>query len=203
MKACKKKGRTKILGVTKFCPGYSGQDLESEMKVKRTEKQELISAMNDVFKTSELVVVTLNKGMTVAETTELRNKVREKGAGYRVTKNRLTRLALAGTPCEALLDLMSGPTGIAYANDPAGTAKALMDFAKDNEKFEVLGAVMDGKQLSVDELKMLASLPSLDELRAKILGVIAAPATKIACVVQAPAGQIARVVNAYSSKQGA
>jgi large subunit ribosomal protein L10 len=192
-----------ILWSNKVLSFVKREDLKAEMKVKRTEKQELISTMNDVFKTSELVVVTLNKGMTVAETTELRNKVREKGAGYRVTKNRLTRLALAGTPCEALLDMMSGPTGIAYANDPAGTAKALMDFAKDNEKFEVLGAVMDGKKLTIDELKMLASLPSLDELRAKILGVITAPATKIACVVQAPAGQIARVVNAYSSKQDA
>lgn len=169
--------------------------------MKRSEKQELISLMHDAFKTSELVVVTLNKGLTVADSSTLRNIVRKNGASYRVTKNRLARLALKDTQCEDLTDLMVGPTGLAYSKDPVAAAKAVANFAKDNEeKFEIIGASMNGKKLTIAEIKALASLPSLDELRAKILGALNAPATKIACVVQAPAGQVARVIGAYSKK---
>lgn len=168
--------------------------------MKRTEKEKLVATLTDVFNENELVVVTLNKGLTVAETTELRNKVRENGASYKITKNRLTRLALEGTPCEELASLMTGPTGVAYAKEPVGVSKVLVEFAKGNDKFELVGAVMGGKKLTVDELKVLASLPSLPELQAKILGVLQAPASKIARVLQAPAGQVARVVQAYSAK---
>ncbi len=169
--------------------------------MKREEKQKLIELMNNAFNVSKLVVVTLNKGLTVADFSELRKIIRSNGASYRVTKNRLTRLALKDTQCEGLIDLMVGPTGIAYSKDPVAAAKAVVEFAKKaEEKFEIVGASLDGKNLTIADIKALASLPSMDELRAKILGVLIAPATKLACVVQVPAGQIARVVGAYSNK---
>lgn len=173
---------------------------EAETKVKRQEKQELISSMNDIFKDAELVVVTLNKGMTVGDTESLRKLIRENKAGYRVTKNRLTRLALKDTPCEGIADLMVGPTGLAYSKDPVAAAKAVSTFAKGRENFEIVGAVMGGKKMTPAEVNALATLPSLDQLRAKILGLLNAPATKIAGVLQAPAGQVARVIGAYSNK---
>jgi large subunit ribosomal protein L10 len=160
--------------------------------VKREEKQKLISEMNAVFNSSGLVVVTLNKGLTMPETTELRSKVRADGASYRVTKNRLTKLALAGTPCESISDLMVGATAIAYSTDNLSAAKAVVKMAKDNEKLEVVGGVMDGKKIDVKTIVALANLPSLDELRGKLVGLL-----------QAPGGQIARVCKAYSEKEQA
>ncbi len=157
--------------------------------MKREEKQKLISEMNAVFNSSALVVVALNKGLTMAETTELRNNVRADGASYKVTKNRLTKLALAGTPCESLQDLMVGATAIAYSADNISAAKAVVKMAKASEKFEVVGGVMDGKRIDVKTIQELASLPSLDELRGKLVGLLVAPA-----------GQIARVAKAYSEK---
>ena len=160
--------------------------------MKREEKQQLISELNGVFQKSALVVVTLNKGLTMPETTELRNNIRKDGASYRVTKNRLTKLALVGTPCEGISELMVGPTAIAYSEDPIAAAKAVVKFAKDNDRFEVVGGVMNGEKVSVDTIKSLAALPSLDELRGKLIGLL-----------QAPAGQIARVTKAYSEKEQA
>ncbi len=169
--------------------------------MKREEKGQLISALNEDLKASEIVVVTLNKGLTVAKTTELRSLIRQGGASYRVVKNRLSRLAFKDTSFEGLSDLMKGPTGLAFSADPIAAAKAVAEFAKKNDgKFEILGGCLNGKVMSVEEVKALASLPSLDELRAKILGVINAPATKVACVLQAPASQVARVMGAYASK---
>ncbi len=148
--------------------------------------------MNKEFKEASLVVVTHYLGLTVAEMTELRRKVREAGAKFRVTKNRITRLALAGTPYEGLADLMTGPTALSTSVDPIAAAKAVVQFAKKNEKIVVLGGVMNGQTLSADQVKALGDLPSLDELRGKIVGLL-----------QAPAGQIARVCKAYSEKEQA
>lgn len=160
--------------------------------MKREQKSELLSAMNKEFKEASLVVVTHYLGLTVAEMTELRGKVREAGAKFRVTKNRITRLALAGTPYEGLADLMTGPTAVSTSADPIAAAKAVVQFAKKNEKIVVLGGVMNGQTLSADQVKALGDLPSLDELRGKIVGLL-----------QAPAGQIARVCKAYSEKEQA
>ncbi len=163
-----------------------------DKKVKREEKQELISQMNAVFQKANLAVVTLNKGLTMAEMTELRNNIRKDGASYRVTKNRLTKLALAGTPCEGLTELMVGPTAIAYSEDPIAAARAVVKFAKDHDSLEVIGGVMNGERVSLDKIQTLASLPSLDELRGKLVGLL-----------QAPGAQIARVTKAYSEKEQA
>ncbi len=168
--------------------------------MKREQKTELLSEMNEDFNSSSLVVVTHYIGLTVAEMGDLRGKIREAGAKFRVTKNRITRLALAGTKYEQLADLMKGPTAISYSQDPVAAAKAVVEFAKKNEKLVICGAVMDGKMLNVEQVKALASLPSLDELRGKLVGLLQAPAQRIACVLSAPAGQVARVVGAYADK---
>ena len=158
--------------------------------MKREEKEQLVSELNGVFQKAGLVVVALNKGLTMPETTELRNNIRKDGASYRVTKNRLTKLALAGTPCESIADLMVGPTAIAYSEDSISAAKAVVNMAKKSDKFEVVGGVMNGQKISVETVKELASLPSLDELRGKLVGLLVAPA-----------GAIARVAQAYSEKR--
>lgn len=165
----------------------------------RTEKEELVAEMREVFANNSTVVVAHYSGLTVAQMEELRGKVREAGAGFKVTKNRLTRLALADSKFEGLSDLMTGPTAIAYSEDPVAAAKATMAFAKDNEKLIVLGGAMDENLLDEAGVKALASMPSLDELRGKLVGLLQAPAQKLACVTQAPAGQLARVFGAYGS----
>jgi len=171
--------------------------------VNREEKHELVSDLGGLFGDTGIVVVTQYKGLTVAEVSDLRAKVREAGAGFRVTKNRLTRLALAGTKFESLSDLFTGPTAIAYSNDPVAAAKAAVEFSKKNEKLIIVGASMGAEVLSVESVKTLATLPSLDELRAKIVGIIQTPATRIAAVTAAPAGQLARVFGAYARKDEA
>lgn len=167
----------------------------------RTEKEELVSQMHQVFEDSAIVVVAHYSGLTVAEMGELRTQVRDAGANFKVTKNRLTRLALDGTKFKGLEDLFTGPTAIAYSDDPVAAAKATVNFAKTNEKLVVLGGALGEDILDVNAVKSLATLPSLDEIRGKIVGLLNAPATKIAGVLQAPAGQLARVVDAHS-KQG-
>lgn len=169
----------------------------------REQKQELISQLNGIFSDTSIVVVTHYKGLSVSEMTELRNQARDAGASFRVTKNRITRLALEGTKYVELSELFDGPTAIAYSDDPVAAAKATVDFAKKNKKLEILGAVMNGEKLDTSAVTTLASLPSLDELRAKIISVIQTPATRIAGVTQAPAGQLARVMNAYATKEDA
>ena len=166
----------------------------------RTEKEQLVSELNETFNEAGVLVVAHYKGLTVEEISALRDRVRENGASFRVTKNRLTRLALAGTKFENCAELFTGPTAIAYGEDPVGATKACVQFSKDNDKFSVIGGSIGGDILDNNSLKTLASLPSLDELRAKIISIIQTPATKIAGVVQAPAGQLARVFNAYATK---
>jgi len=170
--------------------------------VNRIEKSELVQSLNALFNEVSLVVVTQYKGLTVAEMTELRGKVREVGAQFKVTKNRLTRLALAETQFEDISDMFTGPTAISTSVDPVAAAKCVVEFAKNNDKLVIVGGSLGSTVLDEAGVKALASMPSLDELRGKIVGLIQAPATKIAGVVQAPAGQLARVVSAYS-KDGA
>ncbi len=156
----------------------------------REEKAQLLSELNELFQGAEIIVVSHYKGLTVEEVSELRNNIRKAGAGFRVTKNRITRLALKGTKFENLSDLFTGPTAIAFANDPISACKACVEFAKANEKLIIVGGAMGTGVLSIDEIKKLATIPSLDELRAKIIGLL-----------QAPAAQLARVTKAYSEKE--
>ena len=168
----------------------------------RTQKEELVASFNDAFSKATLVVVTSQNGLSVAQSTELRREMRNAGASFKVTKNRLTRLALKGTKFEHLSDLFKGPTGIAYSDDPVAAARVAVKFADDNDKFVVLGGGLDEQALDVSAVRALAKLPSLDELRGKLVGMIQTPATRIAGVTQAPAGQLARVISARA-EQGA
>ncbi len=166
----------------------------------RSQKEELVASLHQTFSEMNLVVVTQQSGMTVAEASDLRRKMLEAGASYKVTKNRLTRLALEGTKYEALKELFTGPTAIAVSEDPVAAAKVCVEFAKANEKLTIVGGAMGETTLDADAIKALASLPSLDALRGKLIGVLQAPATKVAGVVQAPASQLARVFSAFGSQ---
>lgn len=169
----------------------------------RSEKAEAIAELNRIFKDASLMVVTRQTGLTVQEVTDLRRKVRAAGASYKVAKNRLTLRALEGTPFKALGPLFRGPTAIAYSKDPVAAAKAVSAFAKDNEKLSIVGGALGENTLDVAGVQALATLPSLDALRARIIGLLQAPATKVAGVLQAPAGQVARVFSAYGARDGA
>lgn len=165
----------------------------------RAQKKELVASLKDVFSSTSVVVVTHYKGLNVAEISDLRARMLEAGANFKVTKNRLTRLALEGTQCESIADLLTGPTAIGYSDDPVAAPKVLAKFAKENDNLVILGGAMGETQLDVDGVKSLAELPSLDELRAKIIGMLNTPATRVAGVLQAPAGQLARVFGAYGA----
>lgn len=158
----------------------------------RDEKKQLLGDLHGLFNASEVIVISHYKGLTVAEVSELRDTIRKAGAGFKVTKNRITKLALKDTKFEALADLFKGPTAIAFANDPVSACKACVTFAKDNEKLVIVGGAMGTGMLTIDEIKRLATIPSMDELRAKIIGLL-----------QAPAAQLARVTKAYSEKEAA
>jgi large subunit ribosomal protein L10 len=150
-----------------------------------------------------VVVVTRNLGLSVAQSTDLRAKMREAGASYKVAKNRLAKLALKDTQYEGLEEFLTGPTALAWSIDPVAAAKATVDFAKTNDKLEIVGGAMGGTVLDANGIKALASMPSLDELRGKIVGLINAPATKVAQLVNAPAAKLARVFGAYGAKEAA
>lgn len=167
----------------------------------RSEKAEAIAELNQIFKDVNLMVVTRQSGLTVQEVTDLRRKMRAAGASYKVAKNRLTLRALEGTPFKALGSLFKGPTAIAYSKDPVAAAKVISAFAKDNEKLTIVGGGLGENTLDVAGVQALATLPSLDALRATIIGLLQAPATKVAGVLQAPAGQVARVFGAYGAKE--
>ncbi len=158
----------------------------------RDEKAQLLAELKQLFDESESIVISHYKGLTVAEVSELRNNIRKAGAGFKVTKNRITRLALKDSKFADLADQFTGPTAIAFAKDPVSACKACVEFAKGNEKFVILGGAMGTGLLSLDEINRLASIPSVDELRAKIIGLL-----------QAPAAQLARVTKAYSEKEAA
>ena len=148
--------------------------------------------LHEVFSNADSVVITEYLGLTVAEADELRNKVRDAGASLRVTKNRIARLAVKDTKFEGLADLFKGPVAMAYANDPIAACKACVEFAKNNEKLVIVGGALSDKALTLDEIKELAAIPSMDELRAKLVGLL-----------QAPAAKLARVTKAYSEKEAA
>lgn len=169
----------------------------------RTQKSELVAELNRTFSESGVVVVTRNLGLTVAQSTALRVKMREAGASYKVAKNRLARIAAEGTPYTSLSALLTGPTALSTSADPVAAAKAVVEFAKTTDKLEIVGGAMGDTVLDVNGVKALAELPSLDALRAKLVGLIQAPATKVVQIVQAPAGQLARVFNAYAEKDAA
>jgi large subunit ribosomal protein L10 len=168
--------------------------------VDRAGKKELVAALNSVFKDANVVVVAHYSGLTVVQMQTLRRQMKQAGAAVRVAKNRLAKIALDGTDVATIAPLLKGPTLIAYSGDPVAAPKVAVDFAKTNERFVILGGAMGKTSLNVDGVKALAALPSLDELRAKIVGLIQAPATKIAQVVTAPASKLARVVQAYADK---
>lgn len=169
----------------------------------RTEKQAFVASLASVFAETSMVVVTQNNGLTVAEVTVLRRRMREAGATYKVAKNRLALLALDGTRFDGIAALLKGPTALAWSHDPVAVAKTAVEFARTNDKFVVLGGALGSQMLDASGVKALSELPSLDQLRAKLLGLIAAPATRIASILQAPGGQIARVLAAYASKDEA
>ncbi|MFT9165639.1 MAG: 50S ribosomal protein L10 [Komagataeibacter saccharivorans] len=164
----------------------------------RTEKREFVASLAAVFAKTSMVIVTRNDGLTVADVTELRRRVRAAGATHKVAKNRLTSLALAGTQFEGIKPLLKGPTALSWADEPVAVAKVLVEFAKTNDKLVLLGGSLGAQTLDVASIKALAELPSLDVLRAQLVGLISTPATRIAGVLQAPAGQLARVFGAYA-----
>jgi large subunit ribosomal protein L10 len=173
--------------------------------VNRTEKAELIETLQSAFNESSTVVVAHQVGMTVAESGDLRRKMREAGAGFKVTKNRIAKLALKGTRFEDLDSMFTGPTAVGMSQDPVAAAKAIVDYAKGNKKITIIGGSMDGKILDQAGIEALAKMPSLDELRGKLVGLVQAPAAKVARVTQAPAGKLARVIQARADQlqQGA
>jgi len=171
--------------------------------VDRAEKQASIDELSGVFKNAGVVVVAHYSGLTVAQMQNLRKQMKQAGGKVKVAKNRLAKRALEGTDAASIASLLKGPTVLAYSGDPVAAPKVAIDFAKANEKFVILGGSMGKTALDTGAVKALASLPSLDELRAKIVGLLVAPATKIAQLTNAPAAKVARVVQAYASKSAA
>jgi large subunit ribosomal protein L10 len=171
--------------------------------LERAEKREVVTALHDVFAKTGVVVVAHYAGLTVAQMTKLRSEMRNAGGRVKVAKNRLVKLALEGTDAKGIADLLKGPTCLAFSADPMAAPKIAVKFAKANEKFVILGGAMGKTALDASGVQALAALPSLDELRARIVGLIQAPATKIARVVNAPATKVARVLAAYAKKSEA
>jgi len=167
----------------------------------RTEKREFVAGLNAALADTSMIVVTRNQGLTVAEATDLRRRMRAAGATFKVAKNRLTHLALAGTRFDGISPMLKGPTALAWAQDPVAVAKATVEFARTNEKLVLIGGALGSRTLDATGVRALAELPSLDTLRGKIVGLIAAPATRVAGVLQAPGGQLARVFGALARKQ--
>ena len=171
--------------------------------MERAAKKEQITSLGEVFKATKVVVVAHYSGLTVAQMQTLRRQMKQAGASVKVAKNRLAKIALEGSEVASIASLLKGPTLIAFSGDPVAAPKVAVDFAKTNERFVILGGAMGATALDPNGVKALAALPSLDELRARVIGLIQAPATKIAQVVTAPAAKVARVVQAYASKSDA
>ena len=169
----------------------------------RTEKRDFVASLAAIFAETSMVVVTRNDGLTVAQATDLRRRMRAAGANFKVAKNRLAVLALDGTRFDGIAPLLKGPTALAWARDPVAVAKVAVEFAKINDKLVLLGGALGTQTLDVDGIKALAELPSLDVLRASLVGMIQTPATRIAGVLAAPAGQLARVFGAFATKEDA
>ena len=169
----------------------------------RSQKADSVAQLNAVFNEVGVVVVTRNLGLSVAQSTALRNKARDAGASYKVAKNSLAKLATQDTAYNGIGDFLTGPTALAWSVDPVAAAKVVVEFAKTTDKLEIVGGSLGNVVLDANGVKALASMPSLDELRAKLIGLVQAPATKIAQVVTAPAGKLARVFGAYAAKEAA
>jgi large subunit ribosomal protein L10 len=169
----------------------------------RSQKAETVASLNAVFNQVGVVVVTRNLGLTVAQSTVLRGKIRDAGASYKVAKNSLAKLAINDTDYAGLDELLTGPTALATSVDPVAAAKAVVEFAKTNDKLEIVGGSMGALVLNADGIKALAALPSLDELRGRLVGLVQAPATKLAQLATAPAAKLARVFGAYAAKDAA
>ena len=166
----------------------------------RSQKAESVASLNAVFNQAGVVVVTRNLGLTVAQSTELRTKIREAGATYKVAKNRLAKLAIQDTDYVGIGDFLTGPTALASSEDPVAATKAVVEFAKANDKIEIVGGSMGTQVLTPEGVKALASMPSLDQLRSTLIGLVQAPATKIAQLSTAPAAKLARVFGAYAKE---
>ena len=166
----------------------------------RSQKADSVAQLSEVFSEAGVVVVTRNLGLSVADSTELRSKMREAGASYKVAKNRLAKLALKDTDYEGIDEYLTGPTALGYSEDPVAAAKAVVEFAKTTDKIEIVGGAMGSQVLNEAGVKALASMPSLDELRGTLIGLIQAPATKIAQLTTAPAAKLARVFGAYAKE---
>jgi len=171
--------------------------------VLRAEKADVIEDLNAVFQRSGVVVVTHYKGLTVAEMGALRSQMRAAGASLRVTKNRLAKRALEGTPFAPMGDLFTGPTAIAVSADPTAAPRVVVDYARRNEKLQIVGGGLSGTLLDPASVKALAELPSLDELRARLLALINTPASRLVGILQAPGGQVARALRAWADKEAA
>ncbi len=167
--------------------------------MERSRKEEIVSELKGALDNAEIVIVTRHNGLTVAEATDLRRSIRDAGADFRVVKNRLVLRALENTGMESIAGLFRGPSAVATSRDPVPAAKAAVDYAKKNDKLVIVGGAMDGKPLDAEEIRTVAQLPSLDELRARLLGMIATPATRIACILQVPGTRLARVLDAHAT----
>ena len=166
--------------------------------MKRSDKKDFVQKLVDEINSSSSVIVTHYSGLTVNESDQLRSEMRNNGAKFKVTKNRLTKLALQQTQFKDIADLFNGPTAIAYSDNPVAPAKVAVSFEKKLEKFKIIGGGYDGEKINLDKINFLATLPSIDELRGKIVGLISAPAQKIASIMKEPAGQVARLISAQS-----
>jgi large subunit ribosomal protein L10 len=171
--------------------------------LQRAEKSEVVTQLNQAFQNAQTVVVAQYSGLTVADMTSLRGRMRAAGGSVKVAKNRLVKLALQGTDVDHMSDLFKGPTVIAFSSDPVAAAKVSVEFSKTNDKLVILGGAFGKTSLNPDGVKALAEMPSLDELRARLVGMLQTPATRIAQIVVAPAAQIARVVGAHARKSEA
>ena len=173
--------------------------ITTEVDVKRSEKKDFVAKLKDEISNSSSIIVAEYSGLTVDESENLRKEMRANGAKFKVTKNRLTKLAIAETHFKEMSDLFKGPTAIAYSTDPVAPAKVAVSFEKKSDKFNILGGGYNGEKIDKDKINFLAKLPSLDELRGKLIGLISAPAQKIASIAIEPGGQIARLLSAKSS----
>ena len=169
----------------------------------RSEKADLVAELKNVFSETGVVVVTRNLGLSVAQSSDLRSKMRDAGAQFKVAKNRLAKIALEGSKYHSIGEFLTGPTALATSSDPVAAAKVAVEFAKSNDRFEIVGGAMGETLLDVAGVKALAELPSLDELRGTLIGLIQAPATKIARTVSEPGAQLARIFSAYAAKEAA
>jgi large subunit ribosomal protein L10 len=168
--------------------------------VDRTQKREFVAGLHQELAATSMIVVTHNQGLTVAEATDLRRRMRTSGVTFRVAKNRLAHLALEGTQFDGLKPMLKGPTALAWSTDPVAAAKAAVEFARTNEKLVLIGGALGPQTLDASGVRALAELPGLDELRARLVGMISTPATRVAGVLQASAGQLARVFGAFARK---